>query len=304
VQSYQVFDACWQKLPLEITEKILVHAMRICTVGEDVWDEIEDGKYGFDFRADTAGVVKADLRKRIFRLSMVSKSVAGPVANALVDVMLHLEEQRQLQRLRVSYADGELRGWQYDSDGSKGAALACAEAWLDDLTTLRNYADKVYFVVSCWNAGKGTRKIRRRLKLQIARECLQVPKLSVLKQIINSRELALKREGENYNHLLDDDSTCRSFEDCRKGFQKMSLFARCSPTAWVVKVLRKYLARLQKLSHQIDEMLSWGHYDWKVANLDWKGQNETLRDEVEALLSKVYTWAAESWSETPKVVCD
>jgi len=269
--------------------------MQDCSVPEDTWDQIEHDKYGFDKYARVGDEVREDLRRRIFRLSMVSKSLAAPVAHVLADVVRHLDGQKAHQQHEVDYADGALYGSEYDSTGSKSAALARADIWLRDLTILHNYAHKLYFVVSCWAVDSRSKEIHHKLRLQITRECLKLPKLRILKQIIHARNYQLRWEGQRYEHTWEEDSTREEFEPCHEGLQKLSLLTRCCPSAWLVKALRKHSARLPKLSGQIDELLSWGHYDWKVADLDWEGRIKALRDEVEALLSKVCTWAAESW---------
>jgi len=295
VNTWQAFDACWHQLPLSIAARIVGQAIQDCTVPEDTWDQIEDGKYGLDKHICIGDEVRKDMRRRIFRLSMVSKSLAAPVAHALAGVARHLDGQKEHQQHEVDAAERELDNSDHDSTGSKSAVLTRAEIWLGDLTILRNHAHKLYFVVSCWAVDSRSRKIPRKLKLQITRECLKLPKLRTLKLIINARRFELRWKGQRYEHTWDDDSTRAEFKPCHEGFEKLALLARCCPSAWLVKALRKYSAQLLKLSSQIDGLLWWGCYDWKVADLDWEGRIEALRTKVEALLSNVCTWAAESW---------
>jgi len=187
VNTWRVFDTCWHKLPLTIVARIVGQALQDCTVPEDTWDQIERGKYGFDRYICVGDEVREDLRKRMFRLSMVSKSVAVPVAHALADVVQHLEGKQEHQQHEVDYADAALDDSEYDSTGSTSAALARAEIWLNDLTSLRNYAHKLSFVVSCWAVDSRSKRSPRKVKLQIVRECLKLPKLRTLKLIINAR---------------------------------------------------------------------------------------------------------------------
>jgi hypothetical protein len=296
VNTWRVLSPCWQKLPLSISARIVGEAMKNCTVSEDTWEQIERGKYGFDDCAKVDEEVLADLFKRIIDLSMVSKSVALPVSHALEALLVHFEEHKATQRHEVGCAEGGLWDAEYDTTGSKQAALDITEGWLDDLTSLGNHAYKMYCVVSCWGTNNGTRKIPRKLKRQIERQCLRLPKLRNLRTLLTGRRVdrALGKV-PGPNKILNNCYTRTAFEPCREGFQKLSLLARCYPTAWLVQALRRHSARLLLRSNSIEELLSSDFCDQDIVDLKWAEQTMALRDEVEALLGKVYTWAVESW---------
>jgi len=296
VTTWRVFQPCWQKLPLAISARIVGEAMKDCTIREDTWEQIERGKYGWDECANVDEEVLADLFKRILDLSMVSKSVAVPVSHALEGLLIHLDAQKELQKHEVGCAEGGLWDSEYDTTGSKQAAFDIAECWLDDLISLGNHAYKIYCIVSCWGTSIETRKIPRKLRRRIARESLRVPKLKVFKRMLFWRDRCRAKDGGKYPYnLLDKISTREEFERCHEGFLKLGILARYYPTAWLVKALRGYSTRLQQRSDSVKELLSRSPRDQDIIDLKWAGQTEALRDEVEALLSKVYTWAAESW---------
>jgi len=294
VNTWRLFRPCWQSLPLEISTRIVGEAMKNCTVSEDTWEQIDRGKYGFDAHANVDDEVREDLRKRIFRLSIVSKSVAVSVSKALEGLLVHLEEQKQIQQYNVYGADEAFCDAEYDTTGSKSAACGRAEYWLEDLTTLHNHAYKLRSVVSSWTTTENElMNFPRRLKAQIARENLRAPKLKILKELLR-RDRSRNIDHWGYNRY-EESRTKNEFEPCHEGLEKLWLLARCYPTAWLVKRLRRYSAKLLGLSNTMRKILSTTRHDQGHVDLRWPERTEALRDEVEALLSKVYTWAAESW---------
>lgn len=287
VDTWQACSHCWRGLPAHVSGRILRYALQSCLPQQEVWETYDNGESNYCRKIDEVTKQFRDLTRRIFDLSLVSKSTSVHILPALEYLVHELDELENEFEWDASQRQDNWEG-AYESDSwyaNYHDWFVNAEKWLAHCRALRDHAYRLQCITSAWSRG-GIRNLPLTLKYQLESSeeggAFALPDMEHLQDLIQGR-----RKG--YRGLRSGEDVLQTFKPWRRKFAKLYLISVTFPNRWLLERLGSHVSDLYGIECQIRKLIA-ETADESVEARRWLEQVVLWRKHDHDMLGKIGQW--------------